>query len=152
MISYTIGDATAPQGAGNKIVAHICNDIGLWGSGFVMAVSGRWPYVKNEYVNWARGNKQPFQLGQVQFVPVTEEITVANMIGQRGVVSEDNPKPLNVYWLRWALQRLNDFAMENNATVHMPRIGCGLAGGKWNEILPLIKTYLEVDVTVYDLQ
>jgi hypothetical protein len=36
----------------------------------------------------------------------------------------------------------------------MPRIGCGLAGGKWEEIEPIIKNTLcekGVAVTIYDL-
>lgn len=152
MIEYKIGDATNPQGTGKKVIAHIVNDLGLWGSGFVMAVSNRWPGVKKDYINWARGNKEPFQLGQVQFVPVKEDIAIANMVAQRGVVNDDNPKPLQPYWLKWALIRLNDFALEKHATIHMPRIGCGLAGGTWNEVQPLIKECLQVDVTVYDLQ
>ena len=35
----------------------------------------------------------------------------------------------------------------------MPRIGCGLAGGKWEEIEPIIERTLAtagVEVTVYD--
>jgi hypothetical protein len=35
----------------------------------------------------------------------------------------------------------------------MPRIGCGLAGGKWSRIEPLITARLtdrSVEVTVYD--
>jgi O-acetyl-ADP-ribose deacetylase (regulator of RNase III) len=28
MIKYTKGDATRPVGAGNKIIVHVCNDIG----------------------------------------------------------------------------------------------------------------------------
>ena len=36
----------------------------------------------------------------------------------------------------------------------MPRIGCGLAGGTWDKIEPLIQSNLsdkEIAVTVYDL-
>jgi hypothetical protein len=36
----------------------------------------------------------------------------------------------------------------------MPRIGCGLAGGRWEMIEPLVTEELErhgVEVTVYDL-
>jgi hypothetical protein len=46
-----------------------------------------------------------------------------------------------------------DFAIDNNAAVHMPRIGCGLAGGTWDKIEPLIDENLAdkgVEVTVYD--
>ena len=36
-IQYLTGDATAPTASGNKIIAHVCNDIGGWGKGFVLA-------------------------------------------------------------------------------------------------------------------
>jgi hypothetical protein len=45
--------------------------------------------------------------------------------------------------------------MELGASVHMPRIGCGLAGSKWTRIEPLIEQYLcgrGVTVTVYDFE
>lgn len=41
-ISYLKGDATNLVIPGNKIIVHICNDIGAWGKGFVLAVSKRW--------------------------------------------------------------------------------------------------------------
>ena len=44
-------------------------------------------------------------------------------------------------------------ASELGASVHMPRIGCGLAGGKWENIEPLILVQLserDVEVWVYD--
>lgn len=42
-----------------------------------------------------------------------------------------------------------------NASVHMPRIGCGLAGGSWGKVEPIIQEELcdkGVQVFVYDLQ
>jgi hypothetical protein len=33
----------------------------------------------------------------------------------------------------------------------MPRIGCGLAGGKWETVVKMIRQAVHVDVTVYDL-
>ena len=41
-IEYLKGDATSPVKEGNKIILHICNDIGGWGKGFVMAISKKW--------------------------------------------------------------------------------------------------------------
>lgn len=38
-IHYVTGDATEPIGEGEKIIAHICNDQGGWGAGFVLALS-----------------------------------------------------------------------------------------------------------------
>jgi hypothetical protein len=52
------------------------------------------------------------------------------------------------------LAKVAQKALELEASVHMPRIGCGLAGGEWSRIEPLIVNSLcekGVDVTVYDL-
>ena len=48
-IHYRVGDATAPVADGPKIIAHICNDIGAWGRGFVLAISRRWPEPEKAY-------------------------------------------------------------------------------------------------------
>lgn len=39
--TYLKGDATCPQAKGVKIICHVCNDIGGWGKGFVLALSKR---------------------------------------------------------------------------------------------------------------
>lgn len=41
-IEYIKADATLPQSEGTIIITHICNDIGGWGKGFVLALSKRW--------------------------------------------------------------------------------------------------------------
>ena len=44
-------------------------------------------------------------------------------------------------------------AIELGASVHMPRIGCGLAGGKWERVEPIVRRTLidgGIAVTVYD--
>jgi hypothetical protein len=46
------------------------------------------------------------------------------------------------------------FAKQQGATVHMPRIGAGLAGGDWGKISRIIEDELAgkgVEVTVYTL-
>jgi O-acetyl-ADP-ribose deacetylase (regulator of RNase III) len=51
------------------------------------------------------------------------------------------------------LQVVADHAIRLGASVHMPRIGCGLAGGKWELIEPIIiRTLCERSIvtTVYD--
>ncbi|EGJ73150.1 hypothetical protein STTU_0361 [Streptomyces sp. Tu6071] len=42
-ITYVRGDATAPRGRGPRVIAHVCDDRGGWGKGFVLALSRRWP-------------------------------------------------------------------------------------------------------------
>lgn len=153
-ITYLRGDATCPQSKGNKVIAHICNDLGGWGKGFVLAISKRWPEPEREYRRWHRKRAQnDFQLGAVQFVKVTKYITVANMIGQRGMKTGSKGPPIRYDAVESGLSTISDWAKAANASVHMPRIGCGLAGGKWSKIEPLITKSLverKVGVYVYD--
>lgn len=69
------------------------------------------------------------ELDIVQFVNVENNITIANMIAQKGVLSENNKKPINYGALRVCLAEVNDLAYKLGASIHMPRIGTGLAGG-----------------------
>lgn len=65
------GDATSPQARGPKIIAHICNDLGGWGKGFVLAVSRRWPEPERAYRQWHRERSgNDFGLGAVQLIQV----------------------------------------------------------------------------------
>lgn len=53
------------------------------------------------------------------------------------------------------LQQVAVKARELGASVHMPRIGCGLAGGEWSKVEPLIEVQLcqaGIAVTVYDFE
>lgn len=54
-INYIIGDATQPVYSGPAILVHVCNDLGKWGAGFVLAVSRRWPEPEAAYRAWHRG-------------------------------------------------------------------------------------------------
>jgi O-acetyl-ADP-ribose deacetylase (regulator of RNase III) len=154
-ITYITGDATRPEGTGPKIIVHVCNDIGAWGRGFVMALSRRWPEPERRFRAWHRGEgATPFALGQVQFVAVGAQLWIANLIGQRDIRSRGGVPPVRYEAIREGLGRIADFAKENEATVHMPRIGAGLAGGSWEEISSIIEAELVekgVTVTVYDL-
>lgn len=149
------GDATQPVGEGNKIIAHICNDIGAWGAGFVLALSKRWESPALQYKLGA--NSGEALLGEIQLVPVefSPDIYVANMIAQRGVGFHKGKPPIRYDALRSCLSQLAVEALAYDASVHMPRIGCGLAGGKWETVESIVKSTLVaagVSVTVYDFE
>ena len=154
-INYVTGDATNPLGPGKRIIAHCCNDAGFWNAGFVRALSERFHQPERDYRRWARIlGRIPFRLGQVQFVQVQPGLSVANIIGQSGIRSASNPTPIRYDSLREGLGRVRAQALEDDATVHMPRIGAGLAGGDWQIISAIIEDELcfhGVNVTVYDL-
>ncbi|MFE3196037.1 macro domain-containing protein [Nocardia sp. NPDC059240] len=155
-IVYRVGDATGPDGSGSVIIAHVCNDLGRWGKGFVVAVSARWPQPERAYREWYKQRESSdFGLGAVQFVRVAPDVHVANMIGQHGIRSSAAGPPIRYAAVDQALEKLGDFAAAENASVHMPRIGCGLAGGSWARVEPLIHARLcsrGIGVLVYDLE
>ena len=154
-IVYLTGDATKPKVAGNKIIAHVCNDIGAWGRGFVLALSKLSPAPERAFREWYRGRERnDFALGAVQFVSISPDIEVANMIGHYGIRKSQGVPPIRYDAVETALKTVGEKAQTENATVHLPRIGCGLAGGKWSEIEPLIERQIcasGVPVFVYDL-
>lgn len=153
LINYIRGDATQPAGDGNKIIVHVCNDIGAWGKGFVVALSRRWPQPEKEFKKWYK-SKINFALGETRFVQVEEDIWVANMVGQRNIkTASSGIPPVRYEAIAEALSKVAVFAAEKNASVHMPRIGCGLAGGTWDKMEPIIEAALtsrNISVTVYD--
>ena len=151
-ITYLIGDATAPDDRGPGVIAHVCNDSGGWGKGFVLAISRRWPEPEAAYRRWARGG-ETFGLGMVQLVTVEENLSVANMVAQHGYLSPANPVAIRYDALGRCLSALAG-RIEAGTAIHMPRIGCGLAGGSWDQIEPLLEEHLAgagFDVRVYDL-
>ncbi|MFE2704819.1 macro domain-containing protein [Streptomyces mirabilis] len=153
-ITYVRGDATAPSVKGVKLIAHVCNDIGGWGKGFVLALSRRWPEPEAAYRAWHRDRAHnDFGLGATQFVQVEKYVWVANLIGQRGIRTGSKGVPVRYEAIGTGLAQVAIKAAELDASVHMPRIGCGLAGGDWSRVEPLILRRLverEVAVTVYD--
>ena len=154
MIRYLVGDATRSRGEGPRIVVHVCNDVGGWGAGFVLALSRRWKAPEERSREWhrQRAGDPPFALGAVQLVEVEPELWVANLIGQEGVAHRAARPPVRYEAIRTGLGRVAAFAEEHGATIHLPRIGAGLAGGDWTTIEGIIEDTLgHLDVTVYDL-
>jgi O-acetyl-ADP-ribose deacetylase (regulator of RNase III) len=93
-------------------------------------------------------------LGESQLVKVESELWVSNIIGQHGIgVGSGGRPPIRYDALKKGFQATARWASIHGATVHMPRIGAGLAGGSWPSIEGFIKNELvrrNVEVTVYD--
>lgn len=162
MIHYLRGDATQPQGDGLIMLVHICNNIGLWGAGFTAALSHRWPQSEKSFNAWYdlyHSVLDPDKmLGTTLFVNLAPKLQLANMVAQDGVGRHNIPIRYNA--LRTCLECVAKSTSPSPhegipaASVHMPRIGCGLAGGRWEEVAPIIEQTLVSqgrEVYVYDL-
>jgi hypothetical protein len=132
------------------LLPHVANDINGWGRGYVLALRGKYPASEKQYHEWFRTGKP--QLGQTQFVQATSDVCVANMIAQRDVRWQGKIPPIRYDALTSCLKTVYEKAAKENLTVHMPRIGCVLAGGEWPVIEKIIKEAMTVETYVYTLE
>jgi hypothetical protein len=158
-LSHVIGDATKPANLGTVaiVIPHVCNDVGAWGAGFVLAISRSIsPVAELAYKTWkdggeygsaqkknikVRGNNGEFGLGATQFVKVPDKkLVVANMVAQHGLGHEkDGRPPIRYGALVTCMRAVRDIALAANAEIHCPRFGSDLAGGNWEAISLLIR-------------
>ena len=122
-ITYINGDATSPIGSGMKIIPHIANNAGAWGSGFVLALSKKWVQPERSYRNLYAKNNKKLDLGSVEFIPVENYIIVANMIGQNGIWYTNGLPPIRYDAVRSCLSIVKEYAIKNLASIHAPKFG-----------------------------
>lgn len=149
-IRYLIGDATLPVKK-PAMISHCNNDIGGWGCGFVLALRDRYPLAEKRYRQLFQKEPDKAKLGYAQIVKVDHDVFVANMIAQHGIRWQGKTPPIRYDALEQTLQTAYAFAKENGLAMHMPRIGCVLAGGSWDQIEPIIQKTMTVDTFVYTL-
>jgi len=118
------------------IIAHGCNCRGGYGKGVARAMSKIHPAAKNAYLTKHRA--EGWKLGDVQFVESHGKI-IANCATQKNFWSKGKKDVLVSYWaVRSCMDKLFNYAYKNNLTVAMPKIGSGLAGGDWEQIVKSI--------------
>lgn len=142
------------------IIAHCCNDIGAFGSGFAKELADREPLVRSAFLDWAKGEtKIPYQLGEVQLFSILcgrytprATLTIANMIGQHGVRSAANPHPIDYDALRKAMKKVIALRQGDITRIVAPKFGSGLAGGDWTVIEAIINdVWKDVPVVIFEL-
>ena len=162
-IRYLVGDATNPEPIDptkKQVILHCCNNVGAWGAGFVLALSEKWPEPEKKYRAWSERNKDCCQgrmpLGEVQFVDVSEDITVVNIIGQCGVGPDHLRRPPIRYdAVSKGLWYTAGYFRPSTHEINLPKMGTGLAGGDWIIIERLLELHLVskgYSVTVYTLE
>ena len=156
-ITYLMGDVTNPdiKEKNGGIICHVNNDENRWGSGVVMAISGKWKNTKEEYHKILPENRK---VGNVQFVLVdeTKSLYVANMIAQNGTGHNEYGVPaVNYAAIEVTLNKAAEMAGSMNVDLHLPRIGCSLAGCSWQIVELIINRVLrnhKCNVYVYDFK
>lgn len=145
-IWYVIGDATQPIKR-PAVIIHSCNDQGAWGSGFVVALSRRWPGPEQVYRSGSKA------LGTITYCRVEEDLYVFNLVTQQGLGAGAH---LNALAFEDCLSRVCDtldkWPYGEKPTVHCPRIGADRGNTDWKYTEQALALGLQChDVYVYDL-
>lgn len=122
------------------ILVHGVNCKGRMGAGIALEIRKRYPHVYRSYV--VLGDKlrwrDKFLLGEVDFVPITDELVIANAF-----IQDEYGLPGTRYASYDAIDlcfsKINRYAIERNLPVKYPKIGAGLAGGCWDIISAIIQ-------------
>lgn len=154
-IEYLKGNAITPivKDEEVSVICHCCNTIGKWGKGFVVALGAHYPESRKAYYSYLKDVGYDNALGKCCLVSVGKNLAVANVFGQKRIYPTwDGKIPLDYEALENGLTSCRNImeAMKQPFTIHMPRIGCGLAGGKWEIVEGIInKVFGERDIQVY---
>jgi IrrE N-terminal-like domain len=156
-IVYVTGDLLdLDDGTGAVVVAHVVSDASrVWGRMNVGATLSRaFPDAARAFRWWTIADAENQRLGHVHVLDQLlngREVIVASMVCQAGFGPGEAVR-LRYDALAECLDRVADLAADRGASVHVPRIGAGQAGGRWDVIAELINTRLVergVAVTVH---
>lgn len=145
MVHYKKGDLfLAPE----DILAHGVNCRGAFGSGVAGRMAREHNRARDRYLH--KHLFAGWKLGDVQFVASNDKF-IANCatqddFGYKGECLVDYKA------IKECMYKVKDFAMENQLSIAIPKIGAGLAGGDWKIIESILEEVFDYcDVTVYEL-
>jgi len=143
------------------IILNICNNMNTFGAGFNKTIADTFPVVKENY-HLIGPSKLKTALGYTQFVKAKynpkykNNIIIANMICQTGIISDRNTRPLNYFFLGNCLSKVQNFIKNYNSEydtkVHLysPKFHMGILGAHWPFIQEILldtihkPTYIQV--------
>ncbi len=131
-----------------NVIGHGCNCKGGFGSGIAGQIKEQFPKVREEYIKYH--NNIGWALGDVQLVSV-DSFIIANCATQkeylpRGICHAD------YHAIERICAKLRHFCKEDDLTLALPRIGCGLAGGDWEKVKTIYnRVFHDMDIKVYYL-
>lgn len=134
------------------IIAHQVNCKGVMGAGVARAIKNKYPEVYWDYKKYS-----PKELGQIQPVQagLFGEKIVVNLFAQEGYGKDKRYTDYEA--LKACFLKLKEYTEEvftKKPTIAMPYgIGCGLAGGDWEKVYPMIEeVFAEFDIELWQLE
>jgi O-acetyl-ADP-ribose deacetylase (regulator of RNase III) len=159
MIHYVVGDLLESD---CNVMVHCCNCFCAFGAGIALQIRHKFPEAYEADQNTTRGDMA--KLGTYEMVSCVDrsqrhgDVTVVNLYGQynyggRGV--KRGGRQVDYVALERAIGGLANQleSWRDRPKIGMPRLGCGLAGGKWSVVGGiLLRNFKDQDIYVYDLR
>lgn len=132
-----------------NFMAHCCNMQNVMNAGIAKQIRNAFPQAYTADTQWYKGNS-PLMFKHVSIAHIKEGQYIANVYGQEFYGTKR--KQLNEEYLRSGLTELSSF-IEDDDIIGLPYgIGCGLAGGNWDDVYKIIQEVLvNHNVKIYKL-
>ena len=131
-----------------KYLCHQVNCVGKMGSGIAKTVREKFPNVYESYIKFCHsGEFTPDELlGCTLFCQCGKQ-TIANLFAQRNY-GYDGKQFTSYEAFRECLRGIRRHVPTGSTIAFPYGIGCGLGGGKWEVILPMIEEELAADYEI----
>lgn len=153
VIQFVHGNILEPRAGGRRMICQLVNDKALkWGGGVARQVSTKFPLAEAQFSESIQKVRQSERLGSVVFSSAEDGLVVASIVAQEGFGPSLLPR-IRYEALEKGIKCVADRALELQASVHMPRIGTGAAGGDWETVQEMIEEHMVragLKVIVYD--
>ena len=144
------GDITAIT---SGYIMHQVNCQNVMGAGVAKSLATKYPELKKAYHDFAKTYQTPKErFGWIQPVRVSNTLVICNSFSQltygnsrvTGICYTDMPT------LKDALKRFDARAKKAGQPAYVPAyIGCGLAGGDWNDLRQFILNETDITIVAY---
>ncbi len=136
------------------MICQLVNDRArTWGGGVARLTAKKFPQAQQEFASWLIQTQKRTRLGKVHFSSEKNGVVIASLVAQEGYGPSDVPR-IRYASLEQCFASVAEFAGKTGASVHLPRLGAGQSGGKWDTVEEIIRDTLiakHLPVTVYDL-
>lgn len=157
MIKHVEGNLLTYPGI--QVIGHQTNCLGVMGGGIAKQIKAQNPLMFQKYYELCKSRKDKSLLGHIQILKSdNDKQYIANLFGEYSFCEsiapyEEGGKPRHTDYdaLRKCLTNFHKWLIDNEIkTAGIPCfIGCGLAGGNWNDVVyPMIKDEFEDDQNI----
>ena len=136
-LTFKDGDLVKDKEIG--VFAHQTNCFGVMGAGIAAQIAKTYPNVAEADRRYCH-EKDPY--GTILCVPTEDRRICINMYSQYSYGRDRRQTDYTTF--RICLQKIEEYLQTVTETVKIgfpDHIGCGLAGGDWNEILPMLEDF-----------